>query len=205
MSYCINQNSINILLENGWESMARASEDPKDEQKIGNRLIPAEENRASSYVVNFIGGEIVHQVSFTTFSSFLAYTPNSYNVPSPSIQSVLADDVFPSEIGSNRNMLGDKPHFVLESLPAKDKTAFYDFIARYINPGKTPEPFDALIEMVNPAGEPVESWMYRDCDVKYYGHYLDTSLLLVKYHGQWLPEFREKTVFACNGLHVNEL
>jgi len=205
ISHCILPTHLDQMIERGWGVISLASkEPPKDAQKIGDKLIPAEEKRAASYTVSFIGGEISDKVIFTTFSSFMPFTPNPNNRPTPLVQDILTDVVFPSEIGNNQNIIGDKPHFVLESLPTKDKKPFYDFISRYINPGKTPEPFDALIEIVAGNGEPVESWVYRDCDVKYYDSFFDGKLALLKYHGSWLSEFREKTVFACNGLHVNE-
>jgi hypothetical protein len=206
LSHCILPTSLEQLQERGWELISLASEDPpKDAQKIGDKLIPAEEKRAASYTVSFVGREIADEISFTTFSSFMPYTPNSNNIPSPQIQDVLTDVVIPSEYGTNQNIIGDKPHFVLESLPAKDKKIFYDFISRYVNPGKTPELFDALIEILDGNGESIESWVYRGCEVTYYGPFFDNSLLLLKYHGSWLSEYRDKTVFECIGLHVNEL
>jgi hypothetical protein len=98
-----------------------------------------------------------------------------------------------------------KPSFYLESLPAKDKKGFYKWIGRYINPGKTPELIDVGIEVLDGNGNLLQLWDYRDCYVKSYQVFLEDNILMIKYHERWQSEIKDRVMFACSGLHINEL
>ena len=103
------------------------------------------------------------------------------------------------EIGENN------PSFYLESLPAKDKKGFYKWMSRYINPGKTPELINVGIEVLDDNGNLFQMWNYRDCSVKSYQVFLEDNILMIKYHERWQTEIKDRVMFACNGLHINEL
>jgi len=100
---------------------------------------------------------------------------------------------------------GDKPSFYLESLPAKDKQEFYKWLSRYTNPGKTPEPVDVGVEILDGSGNILQTWMYRDCSVISYQLLLDDYILGYKYHGLWHTEIKDRVLFSCIGLSLNRL
>jgi len=99
----------------------------------------------------------------------------------------------------------DKPSFYLESLPAKDKTEFYKWVSRYVNPQKEPEPVDIGIAVLDGNGNILQMWIYRDCFVTSYQVFLEDNILMIKYHERWQSEIKDRVMFACNGLHIDEL
>jgi|GEM_PF-1386188 len=98
-----------------------------------------------------------------------------------------------------------KPSFYLESLPGKDKIEFYKWMSRYVNPGKQPDPIDVGIEILDGDGNLLQTWIYRDCVVKSYQVFLEDNILMIKYHERWQSEIKDRVMFGCNGLHLNEL
>jgi hypothetical protein len=100
---------------------------------------------------------------------------------------------------------GQKPGFYLESLPAKDHQKFYEWFARYTNPGKIPEVVDFAVELLDGSGDTVQTWMYRDCSGYSYQIFLETNIFMYKYHEQWQSEIKDRAMFTCNGLHLNEI
>ena len=52
-----------------------------------------------------------------------------------------------TELTQKFNSMGNQ-QFLLESLPNKHQKVGYDFISRYLNPGKVPEPFDVKVDMI---------------------------------------------------------
>ena len=100
---------------------------------------------------------------------------------------------------------GDAPRFYLESLPAKDKGEFYKWLSRYVNPGKTPDPVDVAVEILDGSGNTLQTWMYRNCSVISYQLFLEDYILVFKYHGLWQTEIKDRTMFSCSGLSLNRL
>jgi hypothetical protein len=100
---------------------------------------------------------------------------------------------------------GDKPSFYLESLPAKDKKEFYEWVSRYTNPGKTPETIDVGVEILDGSGNTLQTWMYRNCSVLSYQLLLDDYILGYKFHELWHTEIKDRTLFSCDGLSLNRL
>ncbi len=100
---------------------------------------------------------------------------------------------------------GDKPTFYVESLPAKDKVEFYEWLSRYTTPGKTPDPVDVGIEFLDGSGNPIQTWMYRNCSVISYQIMLDDYILGYKFHQKWHDELKDRTMFSCDGLSLNQL
>jgi hypothetical protein len=101
--------------------------------------------------------------------------------------------------------IGEKPEFYLESLPAKDKIEFYKWISQYVNPGKAPEPIDVGVEILDGDNNLLQTWIYRDCEARSYQVFLEDNILMIKYHEQWGTEIKDRVMFACSGLHIDEL
>lgn len=101
--------------------------------------------------------------------------------------------------------IGETPEFYLESLPAKDKIEFYKWMARYVNPGKTPDPIDIGVEILDGNDNPIQTWVYRDCKAISYQLFLEENLLMIKYHDAWASEIKDRVMFTCSGLHIDEL
>ena len=78
-------------------------------------------------------------------------------------------------------------------------------MSRYVNPGKQPDPIDVGIEILDGDGNLLQTWIYRDCTVKSYQVFLEDNILMIKYHERWQSEIKDRVMFACNGLHLNEL
>ena len=101
--------------------------------------------------------------------------------------------------------IGETPEFYLESLPAKDKIEFYKWISQYVNPGRPPEPIDVGIEILDGNDNILQTWVYRDCEARSYQVFLEDNILMIKYHEQWGSEIKDRVMFTCNGLHIDEL
>lgn len=96
-----------------------------------------------------------------------------------------------------------KPKFYLETLPSPDKSWFYEFASKYINPGKTPDPFDVTIEVLTGDDTILSSVDFINCELTNYEIFLDEDLLTYKYHERWQSEIHDKTFFECVGKKVN--
>ncbi len=149
-------------------------------------ILPSKENRADRILVQFSGGEFRNVTSFDSFSKF---------VP------ISKDPDFPISIPGN--VIGEKPRFTLEANPTKDKQPYYKQISRYINPGKTPEPFDVTIHLITGANNVLQTWKYTDCASYNYSTFFTDNNLVYKFIQKAGSEIREKTFFECNGLLFN--
>lgn len=146
--------------------------------------IPSTNDRAKSYLVTFVGREIPEEVTFQTFSKFGTL---GSSIPT-----------YGGYLGSGQT----NPEFFLESLLSKDKKGYYEYISRYINPGKTPERFDVTVDIVTGDGTALLRWQYFDCKVTDFEAVLKDSMLLVKFHPGSTPEIRDHTEFQCAGFHL---
>lgn len=148
-------------------------------------IIPTKEARAERIIAQFSGGELKNTATFYTFSKF---TPLAKN------------PIFPISIPGN--VIGEKPRFSLESLPTTDKENYYNFLSRYINPGKAPEPFDATIHLITGNGNILQSWQYKDCSANNYVVFFSDNL--IRFKQSLGSEVRDKTYFECSGLSLDE-
>jgi hypothetical protein len=148
-------------------------------------VIPDKENRADRIIVQFSGGEMINTNTFYSFSKFMPLTKDPGSVLPISIPG---------------NVIGEKPMFSLESLPTKDKEKYYEFVSRYVNPGATPQPFDATIHFVTSTGAILQTWEYADCSATNYVTFFTDNLLFYKFRQSPGSEIREKTFFECQGL-----
>ncbi|TRZ69786.1 MAG: hypothetical protein D4R96_02635 [Nitrosopumilaceae archaeon] len=149
-------------------------------------ILPSKETRADRVLVQFSGGEFQNVTSFDSFSKFVPISKNPN---------------FPISIPGN--VIGEKPRFALEANPTKDKQPYYKQISRYINPGKTPEPFDATIYLITGANNVLQTWKYTDCTAYNYATFFTDNNLVYKFIHKAGSEIREKTFFECSGLLFN--
>ena len=139
--------------------------------------------RAKSYVVRFHNGDFEKTYSFETFSRFEAGKDNTFLT------------IFGNEGFSN--------YFLLESLPSKDKVELYNLlIARYINPGKSPENFDVSIDTVSGNGDVILTSNNKNCKVTEYTPYVQNWLAFYQFSIKISPEIREHIVIFCTGFQV---
>ena len=147
-------------------------------------IIPTKETRVERIIVQFAGGELQNTATFYSFSKFVPLAKNP---------------TFPISIPGN--VIGEKPRFVLESLPTTDKENYYKFLSRYVNPGATPEPFDVTIHLVTGNGNILQSWQYKDCSANNYVIFFTDNL--IKFKQSMGSEIRDKTYFECSGLSLD--
>jgi len=61
------------------------------------------------------------------------------------------------------------------------------------------------IEILDGNGAQIQTWIYRDCEVYSYQIFLEENILMIKYHEQWASEIKDRVMFSCIGLHIDEL
>jgi hypothetical protein len=93
--------------------------------------------------------------------------------------------------------------FVIESLPEKNKSQFYEFISRYVNPGKAPEPFDVSLDMVTGDKEILYTLEYTNCGAVDFWWYLQQGTWFYQFSQSGDGEIRERYIFYCNGFGVS--
>jgi len=163
-------------------------DDPKKYDISSLNPIPNDNDRVKSFVVHFFDGDISQVRSFNTFAKF-----------SPSVDAI--DNAYIT-ITAPGNPFGETPQFFLESLPSKDKRGYYNFLSKYINPVRTPEPFDVSIDMITGDGTILLRWNYSDCFLNNYSLKLRDSQLRYSFTGQKTSEVLDKTDFGCAGNHL---
>ena len=173
---------------NGFSQDFELKDPTRKAESTLSPVVTEKENRADRIIVQFSGGELTSTNTLYSFSKFV-----------PMVQVPNAD--FPISIPGN--VIGGKPRFALESLPTKDKESYYQFLSRYINPEKRPEPFDVTMHLVTGAGNILQSWKYTDCSANNYVTFFMDNLMFYKFKQTLGSEIRDKTFFECNGLLFN--
>ncbi len=145
--------------------------------------------RAQSIVVRFSDGPLPSEVPFTTFSLF---QPVNFR-----------ED---SLLHSNIYRFGDKPMFLLSSLPSKDKIPLYkaidkEYFARTGDP--TISPFTVEIDILAGDGSLIQTWKYKKCQIIGYGTHLQNIINLMPFSGEDGSEFRDKIAAQCAGVRLN--
>ncbi|MBA4453969.1 MAG: hypothetical protein H2B05_03390, partial [Nitrosopumilaceae archaeon] len=79
---------------------------------------------------------------------------------------------------------------------------FYDFISRYINPGKTPEPFDVNIHTKNGDSNTLHILQYSNCDAVDFWWYLQQANWYYQFSGKEEDEIRERYIVYCEGFGI---
>jgi hypothetical protein len=176
---------IGISLDIGPDLPQRPINDSKTIQEsfIGSR-IPDENQRAKSFKISIYGGEL----------------------PEP----ILNRDVYSFE-NLRRERVGLSPNeqanqydrgFTVESLPTLDKKIFYEFLVKYVNSGKSPEPFDVTLDTILGDGSILHRFHYANCEIIDITWYLQQGNWLHQYSGKLQEEIRERYSIECEGFKI---
>jgi len=143
-------------------------------------------DRAQSIVVRFSNGPMPTERPFTTFSQFQSISPR--------------DDLLHRSV----YVFGDKPQFILESLPSIDKIDLYRAIDKvyFAKASPTITRFDVAIDILAGDGSLIQTWQYNKCQVFGYGTFLTDLTNFIPFSGQEGSEFRDKIVFECAGVRL---
>ncbi|MEK6527270.1 MAG: hypothetical protein AABZ36_00075, partial [Nitrospirota bacterium] len=87
----------------------------------------------------------------------------------------------------------------LGGLPNVQHKDAYDFISRYLNPGKTPELIDVRIDTVTGDGTILYSAVYADCNVDDAALYYNDGMVIIRYVPGLKPEIRGQSILDCAG------
>ncbi len=93
--------------------------------------------------------------------------------------------------------------FMIESLPEKNKASFYEFISRYVNPGKSPEPFDVSLDLVTGDDDVLYSVQYVNCGAIDFMWYLQQGSWYYQFSEAEAGEIRERYIFYCEGFGLD--
>ena len=93
--------------------------------------------------------------------------------------------------------------FAIESLPEKNKAPFYEFVSRYVNPGKAPEPFDVSLDMITGGGDVLYTLEYANCDAIDFMWYLQQGSWYYQFSEAGSDEIRERYIFYCEGFALD--
>ncbi len=147
--------------------------------------VPSTSDRAQFFVANFSNGDFHRQQTFYTFADF-------------------QPDLSASDQSTTSYPQIKSSSFTLISLPSKDKTEYYKFISRFVNPGEKPQLFDVSVELVTGDGSIVQTWQYQKCTFSDYKTYLQNTLVYFPMNGKKaISEPQDKTTFQCSGFSIN--
>lgn len=155
-----------------------------EEEPVISPTIPGPNERAKFFEISVFGGELT-QVHIS--------------------ERILKFEPIRRDRGPLTPLTHDKQYdfgFVIESLPQKEKTPIYEFISRYINPGKTPEPFDANIDTINGDGTILHRLQYTNCDSIDFWWYLQQANWFYQFSQKEQDEIRERYIFYCEGFGI---
>lgn len=184
IAVCIKNEHLSLFEDKGWLISKFSSDHVYSQNLI--QPIPTFDERAISFSITFEGTDISPAQISNTFSKF-----------------VPANDE--SRFLSPTNPLDDDTkQFYLESLPSKDKSWYYELLSQYINPGKTPEPFNISVKVLAGNNSLIQEWSYSECTRSNYELFLDDSFLTFKLHQKWNSEIKDRTFFECVGLSLND-
>jgi len=156
-----------------------------DEEPIIYPTIPEPSERAQSFEISVFGGEFTQVFTSDRIQKF-------------------------EPIRRDRGPLTPLSHskqydfgFVIEALPQKDKAPFYEFMSRYINPGKIPEPFDVNIDSINGDGTILHRLQYVNCDSVDFWWYLQQDNWFYQFSQKEQDEIRERYILYCEGFRID--
>ena len=93
----------------------------------------------------------------------------------------------------------DDSNIAVGGLPNIHHKDAYQFISRYINPGKAPEPVDMRFDTVTGDGSILFSTVYDKCTVKDASTYLSDNMVLIRYTPGLKSEIRGNSLIDCIG------
>ena len=153
------------------------------ENFIGSQ-IPDENQRAKSFIISRYGGELSETFGGETIKSF---------------ENIRRDR---GALTPNQEAKQYDRGFIVESLPTQDKKILYEFLSRYTNPGKIPEPFDVDLDTILGDDSILHRFHYTNCDFVDFTWYLQQGTWLYQFNGKQQEEIRERYAVYCEGLRV---
>ena len=144
---------------------------------------PNENDRAMFFIISMFGGELTQIHTGDSLQKFETIRVDREAQP--------ASHAKQSEIG-----------FLVESLPTHDKKQLYEFFARYVNPGKAPEPYDVTIDTVLGSGEILHRLHYTKCETVDFSWYLQDATWIYQFSNEQQKEIRERYIIYCTGLSM---
>jgi len=176
---------IGISLDIGPDLPQRPINDSKTIQQsfIGSR-IPDENQRAKSFKISIYGGELFEPILNRQVYSF--------------------ENIRRERVGLSPNEQANQYDrgFTIESLPTQDKKIFYEFLVKYVNSGKTPEPFDVTLDTILGDGSILHRFHYANCKLIDITWYLQQGNWLHQYSGKPQEEIRERYSIECEGFKI---
>jgi len=139
--------------------------------------------RAMTYEIRFFGGEMEQTYISQNF---------------PKVESLSWKNTLVPANHPNEYQYG----FLVESNPSKDKLEIYQFLSRYINPGKTPEPFDVDLTLLTGDGTILYTHKYAKCSAVDFDWYVQEKTSYYGLSSIPLPEVRERYTNYCTGYSV---
>ncbi len=139
--------------------------------------------RAMTYEIRSFGGEMEQTHIYQNF---------------PKVESLSWKNLLVPANHPNQYQYG----FLVESNPSKDKLEIYQFLSRYINPGKTPEPFDVDLTLLTGDGIILYTHKYTKCSAVDFDWYVQERTSYYGLSSIPLPEVRERYTNYCNGYTV---
>jgi hypothetical protein len=139
--------------------------------------------RAMTYQIRYFGGEMEQTYISQNF---------------PKVESLSWKNTLVPANHPNQYQYG----FLVESNPSKDKLEIYQFLSRYINPGKTPEPFDVDLTLLTGDGTILYTHKYAKCSAVDFDWYVQEKTSYYGLSSIPLPEVRERYINYCNGYTV---
>ncbi len=139
--------------------------------------------RGMTYQIRFFGGEMEQTHIYQNF---------------PKVESLSWKNSLVPANHPNQYQHG----FLVESNPSKDKSEIYQFLSRYINPGKTPEPFNVDLDMITGDGTILYTHKYTKCSAVDFDWYVQEKISYYGLSSIPLPEIRERYTNYCNGYTV---
>ena len=190
---CVKPATIFKLIERNWMFVREAfaqSDDVEQPEMVSDdfsytELIPSDSERAKYFTATASGGQLPREVSahFHKFTPFTSAEPH-----------ITAD---------NPTDLKTRYKFALESLPSKDKLDFYKLVGNIIA-GSTfaDEPFDIKVDVETGDGTVIQTWAYRDCEIKNYVTYLQDTVFFYQFSHEQTFEIRERAIAECRGFNL---
>ena len=175
-------NSLEYLINNGFLEVPIPITDVTAAQTMYS-----EEERAQSFRVTI--SNIVEPLPVHFFEKFAMESTDSLDVNDPR--------------GEIYDFRETSPSFFLESLPSADKKPFYDFVAEWMDRGDLLNEFDVAVDVMDGAGNVIQTWDFQKCEIIGYGTYLQDTTFIYQFSGVQDSEIRDRADFTCVGVSLH--
>jgi len=158
--------------------------DSEDLDALYTKDIPSENERAEFYTIRAYSREVSVNHTSKEFPIFKGLVQNK------------------GPLIPNQHVKKYEVGFYVEGLPGKGKEDFYNFLARYVNPGKTPDPFKVDVDIFTGDGRIIETLQYRKCSAIDFDWYTQDVIFFYQISGKIEAEIRERYTFFCNDFRI---